>query len=73
MRAYNQSMSRPQILVLLGCVVALGPFLGLPISWLEILMPVVGVIIISIAYSFLPRKEKIISSTTRDSEQTVAV
>jgi chromate transport protein ChrA len=56
-RAYNLGMTRPQMLIVLGLVVALAPFSGLPASWLQFLLPAIGIVIIAIAYSFVPKRE----------------
>lgn len=41
-------MSRETILIALGVLVALSPYLGLPLSLLAILLPVLGLSIIAI-------------------------
>jgi hypothetical protein len=37
------------ILVILGALIALSPFAGLPLSWLDVLTPVLGAGVIAIA------------------------
>ena len=59
------------MLIALGLLVALAPFLGLPTSWLEILLPIIAVAIIALGYSFSPHREKI-APQPREVEQTMA-
>ena len=42
-------MHRETILVILGALIALSPFAGLPLSWLDVLTPVLGAGVIAIA------------------------
>jgi hypothetical protein len=60
--SYYMSMSRENILILLGLLVMLAPFSGLPISWLEFILPIIGLAVGAIGYSFRPRSEP--SATT---------
>lgn len=48
-------MSRTYMLVVLGILVAAAPFSGLPISWLGILLPVIGIGIAVIGMSLIAR------------------
>lgn len=45
-------MSRESVLILLGILVMLSPFLGIPLPWLSVLLPVLGlsVVVIGITY-----------------------
>ena len=43
-------MSKETILVIVGILVVLSPFLGLPQSWLSLILPILGLVIISLAY-----------------------
>jgi peptidoglycan/LPS O-acetylase OafA/YrhL len=49
-------MSKGTILIILGALVALAPFSGLPSSWLQFILPAVGIAVIALAYSFVPKK-----------------
>ncbi len=42
-------MSRENILILLGLMTMLAPYSGLPISWLEFILPAIGLIVVLIA------------------------
>jgi hypothetical protein len=44
-------MSRESVLVLLGVIVALSPFLGIPTTWLAIILPLLGVAVAVIGAS----------------------
>lgn len=53
-------MTRESFLILLGVLVALSPFLGLPLTWLAVLLPLLGLITLGIGYTLrarLPRRE----------------
>jgi hypothetical protein len=41
-------MSRENVLIMLGVLVALSPYLGLPLSVLGIILPILGLLIIGI-------------------------
>lgn len=49
-------MSKENILILLGVIVALAPFSGVPLSWLDIALPLIGLGIGLIGYFMRPRK-----------------
>jgi hypothetical protein len=49
-------MSRENVLVLLALIVALTPFLGIPLAWLSILLPILALLIAGIAYSLRARR-----------------
>ena len=53
---YNRPMSKEGTLFTVGVLVMLAPFAGLPMSWLEWLLPIFGAIIIIAAY--LVRQER---------------
>ena len=59
-------MTRPQILIVLGFLIVLAPFSGLPTSWLELMLPVVGIVVIAIAYSFVPKKTPSVSRVSEE-------
>ncbi len=44
-------MSRNRILTLLGVLIFLSPFIGLPYSWLTVILPVLGVLVLIIAFT----------------------
>lgn len=48
---YTQSMSRPGLLILLGIIVLLIPFSGLPISWRTFFLVIAGLIITVVGVS----------------------
>jgi hypothetical protein len=50
-------MSREATLILIGLLVIVSPFSGLPVSWLQWLLPVLGIIVAVIGYSL--RMEKV--------------
>lgn len=43
-------MNSPRALVLLGILTALSPFIGLPYSWLRVLLPILGIVIVVVAF-----------------------
>lgn len=49
-------MSRSSVLIFLGVMVALAPFLGLGSSVLSVLLPVIGLLIAGIAITFRPKR-----------------
>jgi len=54
---YTNGMSRARILILLGVLIALAPFSGLPSSWLEFALPVLGLFVLAAGYSFRSKTE----------------
>lgn len=42
-------MSRENVLILLGLLIMLAPFSGLPNSWLEFVLPAFGLVVVLIA------------------------
>lgn len=49
-------MRRESFLILLGVLVLVAPFVGLPFSWLAWILPILGVLIIIAAISFRPNR-----------------
>ncbi|MEK7201650.1 MAG: hypothetical protein AAB737_03385 [Patescibacteria group bacterium] len=49
-------MSREPILIYLGVLVAVTPFIGLPLSWLSFLLPICGALIAFIGITLTRRK-----------------
>jgi len=43
-------MSKETILVIVGVLIVLSPFLGLPQSWLSLMLPILGLVVIVVAY-----------------------
>lgn len=43
-------MSQGSILIVLGLVTVVAPFSGLPLSWIEILLPLIGLAVALIGY-----------------------
>jgi hypothetical protein len=57
--AYTRGMARENILIILGILTILAPFAGLPISWLEFILPAIGLAVAALGYSFrAPRSER---------------
>jgi hypothetical protein len=50
-------MSRESILILLGILTILAPFSGLPLSWLEFILPAIGLAVAALGYSFRAPRE----------------
>lgn len=50
-------MSREPMLVVLGAMVIIAPFSGLPLSWLMFLLPLIGALILLIGVSLTLRKK----------------
>lgn len=44
-------MSRESVLVLVGILIALSPFLGIPMPWLAIVLPLLGILVAVIGTS----------------------
>jgi len=55
-------MTRAHLLILLGLLVILAPFSGLPSSWLDVVLPLLGLTTLLIGYTLRPAKRK--ESTT---------
>lgn len=51
-------MSREPLLFILGLVVAISPFVGLPLLWLSVLLPVCGLAIALIGFTLVRRKSQ---------------
>lgn len=49
-------MSRESLLVLVGILVALSPFSGLPLVWLAFITPFLGAVTVLIGFSLASRK-----------------
>ncbi len=49
-------MARSSILILLGALVVLTPYLGLPYSWLMALLPILGVCVILIGITLRSKR-----------------
>lgn len=49
-------MSRESVLVLIGVLVAVSPFSGLPVTWLAWILPVMGVAVLLIGVSLKAQK-----------------
>ncbi len=48
-------MSRESLLIMLGLVVGVAPFVGLPLLWLSIVFPVCGLLVALIGFSLTRR------------------
>jgi len=51
-------MKRESILIFLGILIILAPFSGLPQSWLEFLLPALGLIVGGIGFSLRNRRKQ---------------
>ena len=51
------TMSRASVLVLVGFLVILIAFMGIPLSWLRILYPILGFVVVTVG--FVMRSERI--------------
>ncbi|HWH16704.1 MAG TPA: hypothetical protein VNU25_03925 [Candidatus Paceibacterota bacterium] len=51
-------MSRSLMLMILGGIVLLSPFLGLPLAILTWILPVLGIAILAIGFSYRDRGQK---------------
>jgi hypothetical protein len=51
-------MSRESTLILLGLLSMVLPFVGLPLRWLSIAYPVIGVLVASIGLTLVHRKKR---------------
>lgn len=49
-------MSRESLLIGIGLLVLLSPFLGLPYSWLMVLLPVLGAVVSGVAFTLKTRR-----------------
>jgi hypothetical protein len=67
-----RAMSRTSTLMLIGLLIGLVPFSGLPQSWLEFILPALGLIIVGIAYTMRPHKIPTHSSSFPDEVSTAA-
>lgn len=65
---YTVCMSRESILILLGILTILAPFSGLPISWLESILPVIGLAVAALGFSMRRRAPS--SDALRSEEPT---
>jgi len=64
-------MSKEGTLLVVGVLVLVSPFLGLPMSWLTFLLPILGAIVITI--SQIIRKERKTPSMRSDAASSAAV
>jgi len=54
-------MSREPILILLGILLAISPFVGMPPSWFVFLLPTLGLLVAMIGFTLNQKKKKPIS------------
>lgn len=57
-------MSRESLLILLGILVALSPFLGIPLSLLAWILPVLGLVTLGIGISLRTERTRSADATT---------
>lgn len=51
-------MSKETTLIIVGVLIVLSPFLGLPESWLSVILPILGLAILVLAYLTFERRRK---------------
>lgn len=51
-------MSKETILIIVGVLVVLSPFLGLPASWLSLILPALGAVVVGIAYADIAKRRR---------------
>lgn len=56
-------MSRETLLIVLGALVLVAPFSGLPMSWLMVLLPVCGSVTLGIGVSLRARRSRAATSS----------
>jgi hypothetical protein len=61
-------MSKRQVLMLIGVIVVIVPFLGFPSSWQRFFEIVCGILVIGIAYSMAPKIKPVDSADLPFSE-----
>lgn len=61
-------MSRESLLIIVGILVALSPFVGLPLVWLAFVAPLLGAVIVLIGFSLVSRKRDMQRPTHEASE-----
>lgn len=64
-------MTRESVLITLGVIIALSPYLGLPLSVLSILLPVLGLIVLVIGV--MMRRTGLFSIRHRASERALPI
>ena len=52
-------MSKETVLIALGAITALSPYLGLPLSVLEILLPVIGLLVALVGIALRTRSKRL--------------
>ncbi|HVX90771.1 MAG TPA: hypothetical protein VHC20_04040 [Candidatus Paceibacterota bacterium] len=51
-------MSKETTLIIVGVLVVLSPFLGLPESWLSVILPALGAVILVMGYLAIQRRRE---------------
>lgn len=54
-------MSREPILILLGTLIAISPFIGMPPSWFAFFLPIAGLLVAVIGFTLNKRKKQLAS------------
>ena len=62
-------MTRESTLIVLGILVSISLFIGLPLSLLEWVLPLVGLLIVGIGVTL--RKKRLIESVAKEAEESV--
>lgn len=54
--SYTHLMHRESILIALGALIAVSPYLGLPYAWLMFVLPVLGLLVLATGLSMRMRR-----------------
>lgn len=63
-------MTRENVLILLGALVILAPFSGLPVSWLSFILPVLGAGIVGIGILMRSARRRATSVSSYETSQS---
>ncbi len=66
-------MHRQRMLIILGVLIALAPYLGLPYGWLMFLLPLLGIIVLSLGLSLRIKRRAPLADETPSHEAERAV
>ena len=61
-------MHRESLLIVLGILVAIALFVGLPISWLRFILPALGILIVFIGFTLRNRRRVLFERPTQQIE-----
>ena len=66
-------MKRESILIILGVIILLAPFSGLPQAWLEFLLPALGLFVGGVGFSLRSRNKHLILVPQNNIPETSAL